>query len=457
MAEAAQYSATLNVSISTPLAIRAVFVSDTAGTATWTGEGDGASWIDAANWSTGKIPGPTTGVVIGEGASVTAAAGLVFPIASLDIASGASLSILPEGGFSTRSCSVNPHLDSTPIRISDYHDAALEVSGSISIHGALTVGRRNSAANAWIVARGAFNISTGATVTLNGVYNDALIGSNSPDLWRHWGAVASAEGEMTVNGTLALYGEFLSGSPVKVSAGSLRVGETGRLHSDSGGFGWRSFGGIVTCYAPGGQSGNNYKGGAHGGYGGGYNTPTDYGNKNTYGDPLRPYRAGSNGGHGDSGDGRLGGGSLRIDVKGSIVNYGRISANGSSNGTGSGAGGSLWISCSRYRTGVNSVTTANGGTCGSGNGGCGGGGRVLVCERLTASQIDGLYATGSITGRSIEVLEITAANASEFVRGTISAIGGVSTYSATNPYYSGTDGTVRWIRGPELGTVLFLQ
>ena len=56
---------------------------------------------------------------------------------------------------------------------------------------------------------------------------------------------------------------------------------------------------------------------------------------------------------------------------------------------------------------------------------------------------------------SITAFEVTAENASQFVRGTISAAGGINTQ--TNPYYSGTAGTVRWVRGPELGTILFLQ
>ena len=130
--------------------------------------------------------------------------------------------------------------------------------------------------------------------------------------------------------------------------------------------------------------------------------------------------AGSNGGHGDgylqngNNNGRRGGGALRVDIKGNIRNDGRISANGATLGTGAGAGGSLWISCARYRTGPDSVTSADGGTTGSGNGGCGGGGRVLVCERLSAEQIDALYATGEVPKDSIKVSEVTAQNAADF-------------------------------------------
>ena len=458
VAESAQGTATFGTTVSGTLSLRAIFVSDTAEAATWTGEGDGADWLDAANWSSGKVPGPRTAVVIGAGASVRAAAGLVFPIASLDVAAGASLAILPEGNYSSLTCSQNPHTTPSVITPRDYHDCGLEVSGSISVAGTLTVGRRHSAADARALAGGAFTVAEGATVSVYGGFNDALIGSQSPDVWRNWGAIASAGGAMTVNGTLFLAGEFLSGSPVKVSADSLRIGPSGAVHSDKGGFSWRSIASFEICYAPGGMWGNNYTGGAYGGWGGSYGDnpqPSNYGNKKTYGDPLRPFMAGSNGGHGSgAADDRFGGGSLRIDVKGAIVNNGRISANGSSTYTGSGAGGSLWISCSRYRTGPDSITTANGGTTGSSNGGCGGGGRILVCERLTAAQIDALYATGVAPAKA-ELTEITAENAFEFVSGTISAAGGVNT--RTSPYYSGTDGTVRWLRGPEAGTMLIMR
>ena len=462
IAEADQYDATASETLAAGWRIRAVFVSDTAETATWTGEGDGSDWCDAANWSTGKVPGPRTAVVVGAGATVSTSAGLVFHVASLTVEAGASASFLPEGAYYTYAAQYDPHKDASEILLCDRHDCGVVASGSISVAGALVVGRHSSAADAKVVAGGDLAIAEGASVTIYGGFNDALVNSRDPSVWRNYGAIASAGGAMTVDGTLALRGDAVSGSPTQVTADTLRVGAAGSVNANSGGFGWRTFGGIETCYAPGGVAGNNYTGGAYGGWGGGYNNPAGYGNKRTYGDPLRPFMAGSNGGHGGgylengNSNGRRGGGALRVEVKGNIRNDGRISANGASLGTGAGAGGSLWISCARYRTGADSVTSADGGSTGSGNGGSGGGGRVLVCERLSAAQIDALYVTGVAPAKA-EVTEITAENASDFVRGTISALGGISTFSETNPYYSGTDGTVRWLRGPEAGTMLILQ
>ena len=461
IAEADQYDATASETLAAGWRIRAVFVSDTAETATWTGEGDGSDWCDAANWSTGKVPGPRTAVVVGAGATVSTSAGLVFHVASLTVEAGASVSFLPEGSYWTYAASHDPHKTQEDIVLYDWHDCGVVASGSITVAGTLVAGNRSSAADAKVVAGGDLAIAEGASVTIYGGFNDALVNSRDPSVWRNYGAIASAGGAMTVDGTLALRGDAVSGSPTQVTADTLRVGASGSVNADSGGFGWRTFGGINTCYAPGGMSGNNYTGGAYGGWGGGYNTPAGYGNKRTYGDPLRPFMAGSNGGHGDGylqdgkSNGRRGGGALRVEVKGNIRNDGRISANGASLGTGAGAGGSLWISCARYRTGADSVTSADGGSTGSGNGGSGGGGRVLVCERLSAEQIEALYATGEVPRGSITAFEVTAENASQFVRGTISAAGGINTQ--TNPYFSGTDGTVRWIRGPEAGTMLILQ
>lgn len=462
VAESAQHDATISQTLSGGWRVRAVFVSDDAGTATWTGEGDGASFLDAANWSSGKTPGPQNDVFIGSGATVSVAAGLVFNVKSLSVASGASFSVLPEGTYWTYAATHDPHKTQEDIAPYDLHDCGLVASGSIAVSGTLVAGNRSCAADAKVVAGGDITIAEGASVTVHGGFNDALIRSTVPSVWRNYGAIVSAGGALTVDGILELRGDAVSGSPLKVSAATLTVGANGNLNANSGGFGWRTFVGLDATYGPGSVAGNNYNGGAYGGYGGGYNTPGYYANKKTYGDPLRPFIAGSNGGHGSGylengqSNGRRGGGALRIEVAGRIVNLGNISANGSSHGSGSGAGGSLWISCSRYRTGAGSVTTVNGGTCGANNGGCGGGGRLLVCERLTSAQLEELYATG-VAPKRVVATEITDANAAAFANGTISAKGGLSTFSQTNPYFSGTDGSVWWLRAPAEGTKIILQ
>ena len=454
--EAAQYSATFATNVTGGLAVRAVFVADANGTATWTGEGDGTSFLDAANWSIGKVPGPKNDVVIGGDVSVTGAVGLVFNVKSLTVSAGATFAILPEGTYSTRE--ENPHVYPKTVALYDLHDCGLVASGDISVAGTLVVGSRHSLAKATVAAGGAFTIADGASVTVNGAYDDALIGATAtPALWRNYGAVASAGGTMTVNGTLAIYGDSLSGSPVKVAANRLVVGATGILNSDGGGWCWKNFHGAELTYSLGGVVGNNYNGGAYGGFGGGYNgTPanvTDYGNKKTYGEPLRPYLPGSPGGNNDGG--RFGGGALRIEVVGQLLNNGQIRANGKNSGgaCGGGSGGAVWISCSKFVNAAGAMLSADGGK-NTDNGGGGGGGRILVCERLDADNINALYATG-VAPAKVTATEITAANLAEFSAGAVSAAGGVNVKnSASYPCWSGTVGSVWWLRGRALGTFI---
>ena len=457
--EAVQYDATLSTNVTGALRVAAVFVSDDAGTATWTGEGDGASFLDDANWSTGKVPGPKSDVVIGTGASVSVSAGLVFNVKSLSVASGASLSILPEGSYATTSW--DPRLYPESVSLYDWHDCGVVASGDITVAGTLVAGRRDSAADAKAVAGGAFTIAEGASVTVNGGYRLDLTAPGakaSPALWRIPSALVSAGGAMTVDGELAIYGERLSGSPCKVAAGTLTVGATGVLHSDCGGWGRSSIGGVNVYYSYN-DMGGSYNGGAYGGFGGGYNGKpalvTDYGNKNTYGDALRPYLPGSPGGNWD---GSFGGGALRIDVTGQISNAGRISANGTQAGgsCGGGSGGGIWISCSKFVNAAGAAVSADGGN-NTNNGGGGGGGRILVCEKLDAAKIDALYATGVVPAK-VTATEITDANRAEFSAGAISADGGTNiNNSATYPCWSGTAGSIWWLRGRGLGTFIMVR
>ena len=429
IAEAVQYDAAFSTNVTGALRVRAVFVSDDADTATWTGAGDGANFLDAANWSTGKVPGPKSAVVVGGDASVTGAVGLVFNVKSLAVSAGASLAILPEGAYATTSW--DPRLYPESVSIYDWHDCGIAASGDITVAGTLVAGRRDSAADAKVVAGGAFTIAEGASVTVNGGYRLDLTASGAketPASWRIPSALASAGVAMAVDGSLAIYGERLSGSPCKVAAGTLVVGATGSLHSNSGGWGRSSIGGTHVYYSYN-DMGGSYNGGAYGGFGGGYNTPSNYGNKNTYGEALRPYLPGSQGGNWD---GALGGGALRIDVAGRVSNNGTISANGKDVGgsTGGGSGGGIWITCHKFVNGAEGSLLARGGN-----------------ENLTAEQVDALYATG-IAPRKVTATEVTDANASEVFAGIVSAAGGTNVnYSASNSYWSGTAGSIWRLAG----------
>ncbi len=109
--------------------------------------------------------------------------------------------------------------------------------------------------------------------------------------------------------------------------------------------------------------------GSHGGVGGGNS------NSSAYGDPKYPTQLGSGGG-----SGRSGGGALHLEVNGSLVLDGTISANGANgDDEGAGAGGSILLDADSI-SGSGSLS-ANGGTTGSSrysSGYSAGGGRIAV-------------------------------------------------------------------------------
>ena len=63
---------------------------------TWTGSGDGTSWNDAANWSSGIVPGPATDVVL-DNSSVPASYDVTLPSGALSV-SVSSITIIPSTG-----------------------------------------------------------------------------------------------------------------------------------------------------------------------------------------------------------------------------------------------------------------------------------------------------------------------------------------------------------------------
>lgn len=118
-------------------------------------------------------------------------------------------------------------------------------------------------------------------------------------------------------------------------------------------------------------------GAGHGGWGG-TSASGAVGGKH-YGSILQPVTLGSQGGTSDSGPGSAGGGSIRLQIDGSLSVSGRVSANGFNcqiNNGGGGAGGSLWL-----RVGTLSgagVIEANGGAGEWVDGGGGSGGRIAL-------------------------------------------------------------------------------
>lgn len=186
---------------------------------------------------------------------------------------------------------------------------------------------------------------------------------------------------LAANGKITHYknGEFFNHSLNLVIQGDLIVAPTASINVDARGFAPRS--------GPGrglGDPADYYCGGAtHGGVGGyGLNFGR---NMVQYGSVSAPDQPGSGGG-GPSGG--WGGGVIRLQVGGTIVLDGTISANGGSpslNHSGGGAGGSIWISCSDLH-GQGLIRSDGGGAWDNHSGG-GGAGRISI---LTGSPIVGV-------------------------------------------------------------------
>ncbi|MBL9138346.1 MAG: hypothetical protein JNK85_20925, partial [Verrucomicrobiales bacterium] len=128
-------------------------------------------------------------------------------------------------------------------------------------------------------------------------------------------------------------------------------------------------------------------GAGHGGLGG--VSASGAGGGKHYGSILQPIALGSQGGASDSGSGSAGGGTVHLEVDGTLTVNGRISANGLAcqvNNAGGGAGGSLWLRASTL-SGAGWIE-ANGGAGEWVDGGGGSGGRIAL-----------YYTAESFTGR----------------------------------------------------------
>ena len=190
-----------------------------------------------------------------------------------------------------------------------------------------------------------------------------------------------------------------SSSPVTITASNVTIAVGGSFFMDGCGFTSQNGSGA------GGVNSGVSGGAGHGGYGGGNSTNGG----NAYDSIQAPIQAGSGGANYSSTLGGNGGGALTLNVAGSIVVNGRLSANGTAGGfnSGGGAGGSLYLSTltsqSSGSISGNGIISANGGSA-TGRGGSGGGGRISLVYpnnnftgQLSASGGSGTYPGGAGT------------------------------------------------------------
>jgi hypothetical protein len=174
------------------------------------------------------------------------------------------------------------------------------------------------------------------------------------------------------NSWLYLAAHPTNGGAPKVHAASVQVASGGGFNADGGGF--------LRDKGPG--KGVQESGGGHGGHGGNGRYGAGGVACGASNAPIAPGSGGATGSGGWGGSrayGGSGGGTVRLDVDGTLTVAGRITANGLDGiyNSGGGAGGGIFVTCAQFDGVTNATVTANGGN-GAGEGGGGGGGRIAV-------------------------------------------------------------------------------
>ena len=432
--------------------ITALFEPVAVGARVWTGEGDGTSWLDPANWSPAGLPGVAETVTIPAGAEVSASLCAPVEVGSLTIAQGATLTF--RRLLVTHTTRGTLPADATSL---DKLPMALKVNGSLVVDGAFTFGYRNSYSQFDLDIAGDFALGTNATVTLYAGY--AALVHSSPAGWDLGGGRVRVGGALTVayGAKVKPYCDCIWGAPVVFSVGSARIDENGAIDAYAAGWAKTILSSFTYSGSPnsadwhtGGYAGGTY--GGIGGYGSGSGHAPSW---ITYGNPYTPYMPGSPGMNAND---RYGGGAIRIHAEGDFVLNGTLNANGYYPAD-AGSGGSIWITAGRYRSGATAVVTAAGGDR-TGNSGGGGGGRICLAQGLTDEQIEQLYETGTCDKfAKLTVVDLMDAEAERpaRLRGTITARGGTNPSTADNLRHYGTDGTAVWLAAQPAGTVLLVQ
>ena len=433
----------------------AVFVTASEGDKVWTGEGDGSSWYDDANWSPAGVPGPRSRVTIPTGFTVTANYGIPVLAGELSIATGSTLNVRTPSTFST---DVKPPTLATE---ADYYKAMLRIGGSLVLDGTLTVGRKHSMSLSELSVGG--DLSLGERAVLNAFAGYRLLYWNTTAGWEEGGGTVSVGGRMTLATGAWVYPwcNGLRGAPVVFDVGSLSVATNAGFNATGKGYTYLTYDSVIYSYCPGIMTDNNYAGATFAALGG--NSTSGHTPRTTiYGSAVAPFVPGccsrnDGGGNAAYGTGYSGGGgAIRIRSRGPVHLHGSLIANGQAgfSSQGGGTGGAIWITTPRFKMWPGAVVRAVGGGNGSG-GGCGSGGRICIAEGLTDAQIASFIANGTANGKfTVNDLVADPAAKAELVQGVLSAAGGVK---AEGSIQNGGDGSEIWITTPPPRTLIFLR
>ncbi len=448
-----------NETVLKPRNLTAVFLPVAATVRTWTGNGGDEQWMNPVNWSPAGIPGINDDVVIPENAQVVLDSTAKIEVGSIRIANGALFTV-------TQGLSVHTTSDTVPAdaTYNDFIPFSLSVNGNFEISGEMIINKASSFAQFDFDVHGDLSVKEGGKLTMYAGYK--YLDFTSYEGWLDGGARMNVGGELSIadNAFVYLHNEYIHGASVICRMGSLLISENGTISADQTGTRWVGING-ANIY------GNKlltnldaYWGGPHGSTGGyqsnGNNLLVTYDNKYA---PLMPGSCGGNR------TGNYGGGSIVMLVKGAARCYGTVTAEakhlkGNQEWGGLGSGGSIWLACERFKTSTNALFSVKGGSDANKNsfGGSGAGGRISICQGLTATQSEQLALTETCDGFNKLIVQDLSATDAVFpsrLNCTITAKGGVHAADTGDESLprSGKDGTIYWISTPSKATVIILR
>ena len=339
-AETVRFGTTLDMMISQPTEIEAVFVSSASADKTWTGGASDGLWESAGNWSPAGVPTITDNVTIPANAYVTVRTGKLRA-RGLSVGSKATLEVVA----------------------ADDDTVAYEImvgAGGIVVDGTMNVGRKKASPDDLVAVAGDFTVNATGVVS---IYAAQGLTATLPD-WR-----AFKRG-----GTLvSVGGDFTMAAGAKVTT----------YNSPS------SWLGVVFAVASNATIAQNA-------------VLKSCGNARAYNKtvsvfPCAPYYPGNGGTYQTSYGESYGGGTIRLDVGGTLDLQGKLNAaveERSGWNQPPGHGGSIWVTCDALTVGAAGSINAQGANWTGGAPGGMGGHVAVMTGGMTEWQIDNLYRSG---------------------------------------------------------------
>lgn len=393
-------STELKIDFDRPMQIAAVFSGELpARTAKAYVGVSGGSWDQDANWNPAGVPTVADDVTIPANTAVAVKESAVA--GSLTLGEGATVSVFGATTAFYESIAVNDnHSGSTYGRYAAERDGAPDVTPSVETVGDLTLGANAVlAVGGWRQRGQSFVRSYGDLTAGAGAKMSVYAGQATERV-----TFLDGTGRVQVDGTLALqagalldlvgynpfYDTFTSLSCVTIVCGTFTVAEGAKVTANLP-TGYN----LSTLTSKGGGAGNGIVAGAgHGGRGGaGVNNGSQRGGA-AYDSPYAPVYPGCSGRY-DNAMNSIGGGVVRVTADAIRID-GELNVDAKIVGPyeyGGASGGSILLVCNGFAAGPNAKLSARGMTGSSYSSyvcGGGAGGRIAICQGLSAAKVDAM-------------------------------------------------------------------